>query len=585
MSSDGRLTAGSTSSSNSSSSPDSSAAPDSCDESSEVSLAEHDDVFAAEQSSSEEVDGPVDQFADLRCVTKQIKPLGKKVASTFVFWDTCCCVGPRSFCQVHRKHSALLDVSSLEQARCHYCTATDHGKKCLGKALKQVYGADCIAYYGIVAEQHASSSRRWERTWHWHAVLKLSRRVKWKAVAKNLRERGIYGRLALPQFHADIWRILRYVLCPSLKKSHSELDDDPYFSSTFPLEQMESKMRKFSSASFRPSDMFNALRSLRPRLTSYQELIAWAAQQRQRGNGKFQEFMARQGPKMQPLFLSWQTMLTETSTPRQREHRLRLWAAASQEACVCYEPSRLREALDNLLEHHGKSAGRFAFCILRLLKLGTAAKNNNLLLYGESNSGKTGLTRPLMHIFENRTFLRPNKGDTFPLMGLEQHLITVFQDWRLSSSPIPWDTLLLLLEGESVTAAVKGAGSVLVHSPPPVITTCQAKVQPRTAKGEIDEAERLAFHNRFQLRWHFKYALPQEQRDNKLKLCYRCKGCYSRWINDNYQGYIKQNPGIDSLWTSRKLLRGPALWRARRLCRKHQVRMFVRVRNLGAGLF
>ena len=68
-------------------------------------------------------------------------------------------------------------------------------------------------------------------------------------------------------------------------------------------------------------------------------------------------------------------------------------------------------------------------------------------------------------------------------MGLEQHLITVFQDWRLSSSPIPWDTLLLLLEGESVTAAVKGAGSVLVHSPPPVIMTCQAKVQPRTAKG------------------------------------------------------------------------------------------------------
>ena len=85
MSSDGRLTAGSTSSSNSSSSSDSSAAPDSCDESSEVSLAEHDDVFAAEQSSSEEADGPVDQFADLRCVTKQIKPLGKKSCKQFGF--------------------------------------------------------------------------------------------------------------------------------------------------------------------------------------------------------------------------------------------------------------------------------------------------------------------------------------------------------------------------------------------------------------------------------------------------------------------------------------------------------------------
>ncbi|CAE7353878.1 unnamed protein product [Symbiodinium sp. CCMP2592] len=347
MSSDGRLTAGSTSSSNSSSSSDSSAAPDSCDESSEVSevsLAAHDDVFAAEQSSSEEADGPVDHKSSR---------LAKKLEGA-LFSEKLVAVSGRVVC-VRYAGSTVHFWTFPHSNKPDAITATDHGKKCLGKALKQVYGADSIAYYCVVAEQHASSSRRWERTWHWHAVLKLSRRVKWKAVAKNLRERGFYGRLALPQFHADIWRILRYVLCPSFKKSHSELDGDPYFSSTFPLEQMESKMRKYSSASFRPSDMFNALRNLRPRLTSYQELIEWAEQQRQRGNGKFQEFMARQGPKMQPLFLSWQMMLTETTTPKQREERLRLWAAASQEACVCYEPSRLREALDNLLEHHGKS--------------------------------------------------------------------------------------------------------------------------------------------------------------------------------------------------------------------------------------
>ena len=117
-------------------------------------------------------------------------------------------------------------------------------------------------------------------------------------------------------------------------------------------------------------------------------------------------------------------------------------------------------------------------------EIGAVGHCGQELLYGESNAGKTGLTRPLIHIFGDRTFLRPNRGDTFPLQGLEQHLVGVWQDWRLATSPIPWDTLLLLLEGESVSAAVKGGAPVIVHHPPPFIITSQGKVVPKTAKGE-----------------------------------------------------------------------------------------------------
>ena len=54
-----------------------------------------------------------------------------------------------------------------------------------------------------------------------------------------------------------------------------------------------------------------------------------------------------------------------------------------------------------------QDAGRWAYSVLRLIRLGTTSNNNNILLYGESNPGKTGLTRPLIHIFDTLFFLRP----------------------------------------------------------------------------------------------------------------------------------------------------------------------------------
>ena len=75
--------------------------------------------------------------------------------------------------------------------------------------------------------------------------------------------------------------------------------------------------------------------------------------------------------------------------------------------------------------------------------------------------------------------------------------------------------------------------------------TSQSKIVPRTKRGEPDEAERLAWNNRFGLRWHFRLPIPQDQRDSRLKLCYGCKGCYARWVNDSYSRYIEENPGVD----------------------------------------
>ncbi|CAE7311355.1 unnamed protein product, partial [Symbiodinium sp. CCMP2456] len=424
-------------------------------------------------------------------------------------------------------------------------TATTHSKKHLAKMLKEAYGADNIEFYVIVAEQHAQSERAWERTYHWHALLKLTRRIKWKALARQLREKHLFGHLALPRLHADFFRCLRYLVAPTTRKGQDQLDSNPYFSSQFPVDMMEKRMRKYFNISLRPSDMYSIVRQMK--FTSYQQLIDWAVEQRRRGNSIYEKFLAKQGQKMPGLFASWMQILCEPATAAGlRKQRLELWSRAAQTPCSCVSPNRLQDALERLLEHHGKCPGRWAFCLTKLLRIGTTAKNSNILLWGESNSGKTALTRPLIHIFENHVFLRPNRGDTFVLQGLEKMLISVFQDWRLSTTPLPYDTLLLLLEGESVSCAVKNSTPVLVHHPPPFIITTQTKVVPKTPRGDPDEEERKAFQNRFGLRWCFKNALSSAQRDPALKLCYSCKGCYVRWINRCYEQYVADNPGIDS---------------------------------------
>ncbi|CAJ1367048.1 unnamed protein product [Effrenium voratum] len=450
-----------------------SSSSDSCDSSSASRDVEPepDDLFSEADSSEEEGEGQgdaIDKFPDLRSATRQLKYAG----STVHFWTV--------------PHSDKAEA----------ITATSSSKKVFARAL--VYG-DSLAHYCIVTETHPSSRRGWERRMHWHAILKLTRRVKWKLLAAKLRGRGFFGHLALPQLNADFWRCLRYLVAPSLRKGQADLDPDPYFSSRFPLTEMETRMKKFFQTAFRPSDMYNTIRRLGARISSYQDLVAWAQEQRRRGDPRFEQFMARQGPKMPALFGSWQALMAKPmSDYLQREKRLQLWNAAAQAPCACPTPQRLSQALSSLMDHHQKDPGRWAFCVKKLVRLGTAAKNCNVFLYGESNAGKTGLTRT---------------GAT-PCGACDQ--------------PHPMGYL----------AAVAGERKR--------VSSCEGrKVVPKTAKGEPDEAERLAFNNRFGLRWHLRVPLPSSMRGPMLKLCYGCIGCYARWIEEHCARYIEENVGVD----------------------------------------
>jgi hypothetical protein len=414
-------------------------------------------------------------------------------------------------------------------------------KKKLARLLKEVYGVEQIKFYCIVRELHANSVRSWERKAHYHVVLKLAGRVKPVRIARELRSKGLYGHLCIPKRHVQFWPIMSYVYCPSLKKPLGELDPDPYLSSEFPVSEIEKRFAKAMSGrvEIRPWEMFHALKKLG--CSRYGDLVDWCEMQAKRGLPQFQKFLVRQRPKMKALFVSWLEMIEKPlqHDGHSRAIRLQIWEKALGAECVCVTPNRLSNALQSCVDFHGKDATRFAFMLERMLRVGTSLKNSNILLWGASNAGKTAVTRPLIYMFGDRCWLRPSAGDTFPLQGLEQKVLGVWQDWRVETSPVPWDTLLLVLEGESVTCAVKGLPSVICHHPPPMVITAQKRI----AHLDGSEVERQAFVNRFALRWHLKK--PLERKDEQLKLCYKCTGCYARWIRHNAAQYKFVEPDAE----------------------------------------
>ena len=161
-------------------------------------------------SSEDDVDRPVDRFADLSSACKESRYEGHTVH----FWT----------------------IPATDKP--DRVTASNTTKKELARILKSIYSAAVVLYYCIVVEFHAASARCWERRPHFHVVIKLKRRVKWLRIAAQLRLQGVFGKLSIPKRHAQFWNILSYVYVPSLKKPLTELDPDPFLSSKFPVLEM-----------------------------------------------------------------------------------------------------------------------------------------------------------------------------------------------------------------------------------------------------------------------------------------------------------------------------------------------------------
>jgi len=88
----------------------------------------------------------------------------------------------------------------------------------------------------------------------------------------------------------------------------------------------------------------------------------------------------------------------------------------------------------------------FACAMRHAIKKGRQ-KNQNILIVGPTNCGKSFLLNPLEIIY--RAFVNPATGK-YAWIGLDQCEVAYLNDFRWSAEIIAWSDFLLLLEGQTV---------------------------------------------------------------------------------------------------------------------------------------
>ena len=221
---------------------------------------------------------------------------------------------------------------------------------------------------------------------------------------------------------------------------------------------------------------------------------------------------------------SWRVM--EAPTKEEQKKRTRIETIANSLLLPCVESCEARQlwfrCATEVIINNGYTTAEIGGALRESLLRGRG-KYLNPLFVGNTNCGKSFIIKPLEVVFPgNSCFLAP-ANDKFGWLGVEQCEVVLLQDFRISECA-NWNTLLLLLEGETVKfPAPKNQFSCDIclrggEDDCPVFATTGAIFD---YQGKLDKAQQ---EEMMSVRWntfHFKWQIPKAQQ-LKLSPCARC---------------------------------------------------------------
>ena len=160
------------------------------------------------------------------------------------------------------------------------------------------------------------------------------------------------------------------------------------------------------------------------------------------------EFIANRGPKAveEALKVGWEMEEAEKVLERSKLTRLEILEKQLSEHCVEGCSGRWLQLAHDILERNSIPANDFASAVRVLFEKGRG-KYRNIYRKGPTNCGKTFLLNPLNVVYD--TFSNPATS-TFAWVGAEKKEVIFLNDFRWTAQIIPWQDLLLLLEGQLV---------------------------------------------------------------------------------------------------------------------------------------
>ena len=212
-------------------------------------------------------------------------------------------------------------------------------------------------------------------------------------------------------------------------------------------------------------------------------------------------------------------MENSQETPqRQKKSQLQLLYDAPHQECVPDCHGQWVTCAKEVLRRNDISVSGFAQSVCTLLETGRG-KHCNIMLIGPTNGTKTFLLNPLNVIYNTCT--NPASG-SFAWVGAEKAECLFLNDFRWSSSIIPWHDFLLLLEGQLVhlpAPKTHYAKDLTFKSDTPIFATGKDSFV-YTRSGVLDELETdmMAVHWKT---YTFHYQISSS-RQKVLPPCGRC---------------------------------------------------------------
>ena len=303
-----------------------------------------------------------------------------------------------------------------------------------------------------VEEAHPLSKSALEQEFHKHLVIQTTGQCRWLEQADYLRtHKNIYASVSTASNRNSYWAGIAYLVCPSAKKSKDDLDPEPLMSpghDTFPAQL---QARREGTRRISPSEQYDTV--VKQGLTTVTKLFAYAARQHAAGDKSWLTLCVRQGEKKvrELISISHAISTAEVTLHHSSMTHFQVLQEAATAPCICQ--GRAVPAWQQILSlNHVNEAG-YCNALYNTFKAG-GGKGLNHLYIGTANTGKTALTRPLLALFGERAFVKPQVGTTFALEGLIGSKAIIWNDFRWPHPPLAWGDLLNVLDNEAFKIGV-----------------------------------------------------------------------------------------------------------------------------------
>lgn len=383
-----------------------------------------------------------------------------------------------------------------------------------------------VEYFAVFREMHKNGLP------HFHMAIKCSASHRWVTVAKELRAKHALW-VSFSSRDGGYSSAFRYGYCPSPNKPLQELDPTPLLSDghPHPLEAAQapfyargrrtsafSGMADATTSSCKKSkrlEMFDTI--VKEDIKTGDQLESKALAAYADGDGALLDTLLKSRESSQLVKRARDIASAPARAARRSMSRLALLQQASQKTCSCQ--GEWVPAAEAVLTKNGVSFRHFAHDVLRALKFG-AQKGTVLCVVGPSNSGKSFLLAPLAEIYN--THYKPPATTSFPLIGVFDYEILLWQDYRVGGDKVAWHELLSLFEGDTVHVAMPQS-QVLGHRDEKMLLPIFLSSSGRLLGPDAEQTEHM--NNRVNY-LQLAHAMPAAE----IRKIAACGPCFGRFV-------------------------------------------------------